>query len=408
MVLRYLSAPLQKHLDSNRQMVFLVGPRQVGKTTLAKSFLKEVKPGWNYFNWDDPAQRKILLQDIFPGRFSFSAEGQSIVFDEIHKYPRWKNALKGLFDSHEPNTHWIVTGSAALDVYRKGQDSLVGRHFTYHLCPYSLAELLKRDALQSVVAAIKSSKLSLEKPSEATQQALQRLSRFGGFPEPLFKEDESFLNQWRTTRIDRLINQDLAALEHLRNLPLVENMVLLLPERVGSPLSLNGLREDLEVHFSTVKHWLELLSRVFYGFPIFPYTGKLARMLKKEMKYYLWDWTEIKDEGCRFENMVAVHLQKWIFWLNDTGQGSFSLHYLRDKEKREIDFLVCENRKPFLAVECKLSETAPAKSLLYYSDRLSIPLSLQLLFGPIDPREQRTKSGRIIIASASSFLDKLV
>src|SRR3989338_86419 len=145
MSIRTLSAPLQKHLTSNRQMAFLVGPRQVGKTTLAQSFLKEIKPGWNYFNWDDPAQRKILLRDVFTGRFSFSAEAQPIVvFDEIHKYPRWKNALKGLFDTHEPNTHWIVTGSAALNIYRKGQDSLIGRHFTYHLCPYSVAELLER------------------------------------------------------------------------------------------------------------------------------------------------------------------------------------------------------------------------------------------------------------------------
>ena len=401
MSIRTLSAPLQKHLTSNRQMAFLVGPRQVGKTTLAQSFLKEIKPGWNYFNWDDPAQRKILLRDVFTGRFSFSAEAQPIVvFDEIHKYPRWKNALKGLFDTHEPNTHWIVTGSAALDGYRKGQDSLVGRHFTYHLCPYSVAELSG--------ATTPTDSSTIEKPSGEIQEHFEKLFRLGGFPEPLFKGDEQFLNQWRTTRTDRLINQDLAALENLRHLPLVENLVLLLPERIGSPLSINSLREDLNLHFSTVKHWLELLTRVFYGFPISPYTGKLSRMLKKEIKYYLWDWTEIRDEGLRFENMVAVHLQKWILWLNDLGRGTFSLHYLRDKEKREVDFLICENRKPVLAIECKLSESEPTPALLYYTERLSLDSGLQLVFKPMESRERKTKSGKVTVASAASFLETLV
>lgn len=409
MTIRYLSEPLKKHLSANRQMAFIVGPRQVGKTTLAESFLKEVKPGWNYFNWDDPRQRKILLQDVFTGRFSFSAQAQPIVvFDEIHKYPRWKNSLKGLFDLHQPNTHWIITGSAALDVYRKGQDSLVGRHFTYHLCPYSVAELLGMAMSPSFVSEIKSSKLVLEKPSQKSQESLEKLFRLGGFPEPLFKEEESFLNQWRTTRIDRLINQDLAALEQLRHLPLVENLVLLLPERVGNPLSINSLREDLNLHFSTVKHWLELLSRVFYGFPIYPYTGKLTRMLKKEMKYYLWDWTEIKDPGYRFENMTAVHLQKWISYLNDTGCGLFSLHYLRDKEKREVDFLICEDRKPLLAVECKYADRKLSPSLCHYAEALKIPYSIQLCFEPAETWVKKNVLGTCHTSSAASFFEKLV
>lgn len=409
MTLRYLSEPLKRHLTQNRQMVFLVGPRQVGKTTLAQSFLKTVEVGKNYFNWDDPKQRKILLQEVFKGRLPFSPqENPVIVFDEIHKYPRWKNSLKGLFDSHEPDTHWIVTGSAALNVYKKGQDSLVGRQFTYHLFPFSVAELAEKHSGEVALSAIRSSTLSLEKPTLGSQQNMEHLFRWSGFPEPLFKKEDAFLTQWRVARIDRLVNQDLAALEHLRHLPLVENLVLLLPERVGSSLSINSLREDLEVHFSTVKHWLELLSRVFYGFPVYPYAAKLSRMLKKEMKYYLWDWTEITEEGHRFENMVAVHLQKWIFYLNDLGIGSFSLHYIRDKEKREVDFLICENRKPFLAVECKFADPEPSKSLLYYSERLKIPYALQLLFKSVEPRILKTESGNLYIASAASFLEQLV
>lgn len=387
-------------------MVFLVGPRQVGKTTLAQTFLAKPLPGYNLFNWDVPQHRKILMTRIFPGKERLEgADREVVVFDEIHKYPRWKNTLKGLFDSYEPHTHWIVTGSALLNVYRRGQDSLMGRHFTYHLAPFSVAEYTRGSREVPMLHDLLERDPSPTNPE--AQEAWTLLDRFGGFPEPLFRAQDSFLSRWRSSRLDRLINQDLASTETLRHLPLVEQLMFLLPERVGSPLSLNSLREDLEVHFHTVRHWMELLERVFYGFFIRPYSKRSARFLKKEAKWYLWDWSEIQEEGPRFENMVAVHLLKYVQYMNDLGLDELSLHYVRNKEKQEVDFLICRTRKPFVLIECKLNDENPSPVLWRFSSLLGIKTALQLIAGNPEPRVFREDGITLRVLPASSFFYEL-
>lgn len=389
-------------------MVFITGPRQVGKTTLAKGLISNLEPAVNYFNWDVAEHRKILLKEVFWGKVDLKDEKRKIIiFDEIHKYPRWKNTLKGLFDKNEPDTHWIITGSAALNVYRKGQDSLLGRCFNYHLSPLSVAEIIgNRDIKSAPLEEIMTRQF--EYPAPDAIDAFSTLTNFSGFPEPFLKGEKSFLARWRATRLDRIINQDLSKTEHLKNLPLVENLMFLLPERVGSPLSLNSLREDLEVHHATVKHWIELLERVFYGFTIRPYSSKLSRALKKESKWYLWDWSEITDDGVRFENMVAVHLLKYVNYVNDTGLGNLSLHYIRDKEKREVDFLICKDRKPEMLIECKLKDQNIHDALVYYANALRPKRAIQLIAGVFSPLSARKGSIVIEIIPAPSFLGGLV
>lgn len=388
-------------------MVFLTGPRQVGKTTLAQSFLNPIKSGLNYLNWDVASHRKWLTTQLFAGKQRLDGAEQAIaVFDEIHKYPRWKNAVKGLFDTSEPHTHWIVTGSALLNVYRRGQDSLLGRHFTYHLAPFSVAELAA--AGRPVPSLAELMQRVFASPSPAATDACTTLTRFGGFPEPLFRADQSFLVRWRRTRLDRLINQDLAVTETLRHLPLVEQLMFLLPERVGSPLSLNSLREDLEVHFATVRHWMNLLERVFYGFSLRPFSQRRGRLLKKEAKWYLWDWTEINDPAIRFENLVAVHLRKYVDYLNDLGLGELTLHYVRDKEKREVDFLLCERNRPQLLLECKRTDTTVSRSLVPLARLLGVRRALQLVERGATMRERTEEGVRIQVCPAAAVLECLV
>ncbi len=389
-------------------MVFLVGPRQVGKTTMSKSFLSEIIPGINYFNWDIRNHRKELITNIFQGKIDLKGiDKKIIVFDEIHKYPRWKNSIKGLFDSNEPDTHWIITGSAKLNVFRKGQDSLVGRSFTYHLAPFSLAELSNiKNKNHCMIERILKTEFS---PSDKTSKEIfDYLLKFSGFPEPYLKRNIAFLNRWRSSRLERLINQDLAFTESLKNLPLVENLVFLLPGKVGSPLSINNLREDLEVHFSTAKHWLKLLERVFYVFPIYPYSRKSSRMMKKEQKWYLWDWTEISDPAIRFENLIAVHISKYVNYINDLGLDNLSLHYIRDKEKREVDFLICKKRNPVILIECKLKAGKIANSLLYYTKYLGVKRSIQLTAEFINPQKFKFHGFKVDLLPAASFLKILM
>lgn len=405
---RYLSKPLAEHLKKLRQMVFLTGPRQIGKTTLAQSFLNPIQPGVNYFNWDIPEQRKILSTRFFPGKERLEGKDKEvIVFDEIHKYPRWKNTLKGLFDAHEPKTHWIITGSAMLNVFRRGQDSLLGRHFTYNLNPFSIAELISTSS-KTIPSLSQLLAMEFSLSTSESKEAFQTLLQFSGFPEPLFTGEDSFLVRWRTNRLDRLINQDLAATETLRHLPLVEQLMFLLPERVGSPLSLNSLREDLEVHFGTVKHWMELLERVFYGFFLRPYAARSARILKKEAKWYLWDWTEIEEPSIRFENLVAVHLIKYTHYMNQLGLDDLSLHYVRDKEKREIDFLICQKKRPALLIECKTGKQEAVGAIKNFAKLLRVKRGIQLTDEATKFRIFKDEGITIQALDAPSFLQELI
>lgn len=399
---RYLFQPIQDHLNKMRQMVFLVGPRQVGKTTLAKTLIPEP-----YYNWDSAIDRRFLLKHYFTGvARNFIPPPERVVFDEIHKYPRWKNSLKGLFDHYEPNTHWIITGSARLDIHRRGQDSLVGRAFTYHLNPLSLAELTQksRSLLEQSWSGLPAFD-SLMHPLEDEPKVFERLLEFGGFPEPFYKASKSFLKKWQSERLSLIIFEDLAKIENLKNSALLEQLALLLIPRTAQLLSINSLREELEVHFETVKHWITLLERVFYGWRLYPFSAKLPRSLQKEPKWYLWDWTEAETTGARFENCVAVHLLKYTQYITDLGLAKLSLRFIRNKEKKEIDFVLLEGNRPVAFIECKWSDHEIDSSLYYYQTQFPKCRFIQLVGSGFARKQMR---GNVEIWPASEFLAGLV
>lgn len=359
-------------------MAFLSGPRQVGKTTLVRGLLG--KDG-AYFNWDIDEDRRLLVRS--PSEFWRERTGAStrarIVLDEIHKYPRWKRFLKGLFDGHKDSLEILVTGSGRLDVFQRGGDSLLGRYFLHRLHPFSVGELLS-EGRRAPPPPEEFLRALDDPPAPAgSEGALQRLERFGGFPEPLFKGSESFHTRWRRARRDLVLREDLRDLTRIRDLGLVESLVLLLPDKVGSPLSLNGLREDLGVAFNTVRDWVAALTRLYFLFEVRPFAGRLARTLRREAKIYFFDPAEIRSEGARFENLVGLHLLKLADAWTDRGEGEFTLHYVRDKEKREVDFLLADRHKPFLLVECKLSDEEACPALDYFDERLVPRRSVRLV-----------------------------
>ncbi len=363
---RSLEAPILE--DLSRKMVFLAGPRQVGKTTLAQLILKKRGLG-AYYLWDNAEDRRILLKGQWP------SDAKTIVLDELHKYARWKTWIKGEYDKHHDRLSFMVTGSARLDVYRRGGDSLQGRYHHYRLHPFSLREM---EGLPPAPEPMKD--LSFTEPSAHHAGQLQSLMEFGGFPEPLLAADAKTLRRWRKERLERFFREDVRDLEHVRELSLLQILADLLPAKVGSPLSLNSLREDLEVSHRAVSHWLDILERLYFVFRIRPFMARSIRSLKKEPKLYLWDWSMIEDPGDRFENLVASHLLKLCHWLEDTQGYQTGLHYLRDAAKREVDFLVTVDRKPWFAVEAKLSDETPANALRYFGDRLKIPRLYQVVF----------------------------
>jgi hypothetical protein len=411
MIVRTLLPELPRLLSRWGKMVFLSGPRQVGKTTLAKEIQRELGGGL-YFNWDLITDRKRLARD--PYFFETEAweprRPRLLIFDEIHKYARWKSYLKGVYDGFHERYLVLVTGSGRLDLYRRGGESLLGRYVGLPLLPLTVGELLGKrprwkefkDAASGPIPVMAAS------PGRAGSRGVfERLLRFGGFPEPYVRGDPEFYRVWSATRSQLLIREDIRDATNIRNISLLETLVHLLEPKVGSPLSINSLREDVGVAFETIREWLDILSNFYYVFRVLPYSKTLVRSLRKEAKLYFYDWAEIESEGVRLENLVAVHLLKAAKTWTALGEARVDLHYLRDKEKREVDFLLVANRKPFLLVECKSSDARLSSHLLYYQERLDVPVAVQLLQEKGHNRETR-HGGRVQrVVSADRWLSLL-
>ncbi|MBI3442606.1 MAG: ATP-binding protein [Candidatus Sungbacteria bacterium] len=388
---RYLHAMVRA--DLQEKMVFLGGPRQVGKTTFARFLGEQDYKTYAYLNWDNRQDRKDILEGKFPAGVGL------VVFDELHKYKKWKNHIKGEFDTHKDRFHFLVTGSARLDMYRKGGDSLMGRYHYYRLHPFSSAEVCGARATPTVFQD-----LTFSEPDQPTNRAFVDLLEFGGFPEPFLKKDQQTLRRFHNERIDRLIKEDIRDIEQVRDLSALQVLVEILPSKVGSLLSLNALRGDLDVAHATVKTWMDILERFYYHFRIYPYASGAIKSLRKEPKMYLWDWSQVADTGPRLENMVASHLLKMVHFLHDAEGHKAELYFLRDIEGREVDFLITVNRKPWFAVEVKSGKEEISRPLAYFIDKLKIPFVYQLVRKTgVDYRKKNIR-----IMSVDKFLSGLV
>jgi predicted AAA+ superfamily ATPase len=359
-------------------MVFLSGPRQVGKTTLAKELMRQSSGEGIYFNWDLITDRKRLTQNPYFFETLPREPGSRplLVFDEIHKYSRWKSYLKGVYDGFGESYALLVTGSGRLNLYKKGGDSLLGRYVALPLFPLTIGEIL------GTLPSWKEFSSNPAGPMRATaepRKVFERLLAFTGFPEPYVRANPEFYRTWSAARNQLLVREDIRDATNIRNISQLELLVHLLEPRVGSPLSINSLREDLNVAFETVRDWLEVLANFYYFFWVPPYSRKLTRAIRKERKIYLYDWGDISSPGARFENLVALHLWKAVQTWTALGETRAELYYLRDKEKRETDFLLVADRRPVLLIECKIAETQLSPDLLHFQQLLNVPLAIQLV-----------------------------
>lgn len=360
--------------DLKRKMVFLSGPRQVGKTTLARQVLEAASPHDPvYLNWDRPEHRKTIRE------LSWSLASPVAVLDEVHKYPRWKNLIKGFHDTEGHRQRLLVTGSARLDLYRRGGDSMVGRYMGFRLHPLSFGELARRGELPDAGYLRSPERWSDAPPSDPGVE--KDLISLGGFPEPFLEGSERAARRWRLARREHVLGEDLRDLTRVREVALVGQLTDLLVERVSGPLSLNVLRGGLETHHATVSSWVEVLERLYVIFRVRPFSGSLVRTLRKESKAYFWDWSEVPSPGPRFENFVASHLLKYCHWMQDLEGERVELRYVRDREKHEVDFLLLKDRKPWVLVEVKLSDREPSPSLAYFRERLKAPFAFQVIGG---------------------------
>ncbi len=331
--------------DLFRKMVFISGPRQVGKTTLARMLAPKNS---RYLNWDVEEDRQRIIHQEIP-------QESFLIFDEVHKFSRWRNYLKGMFDAHRKHKQILVTGSARLDYYRYSGDSLQGRYHLHRLHPLSVAEL----------------GLTADKDFDA-------LLRLGGFPEPFFSGSQRQARRWRRDYQQRYVYEEVTALEQSQQLAHMQLLMERLPQLVGSPLSINALREDLQVAHATVAKWLDIFERMYMIFRLSPFGSNRIKAVKKEQKHYHYDWAVVNDEAARFENLVACHLLKWVHAMQDSEGEDYDLTYFRDRTGREVDFVVTLNKRPKLAIEVKSVERDISKHLVYFKRKFPEVQAIQV------------------------------
>jgi len=325
----------------------------VGKTTLAKAILTSNYPDGRYLNWDFDEDRQDILQK------RWSTDNPLLIFDELHKFPKWKGWIKGIYDVSHDLHSYLITGSARFDVYRRGGDSLLGRYHYWRLHPFTLDEIPK---------------------GISPKDAFERLMTLGGFPEPFLEGDERIARRWRRERFDRVLREDVRDLEPVRNIQLLSIFLDLLRHRVGGLVVLSNLARDLEISPKTTKAWLETLERMYLVFCVRPYTKSLPRAVRKPPKVYFFDNGDVLgDEGARFENLVATSLLKRLHYLEDSQGYKYELRYIRDKEGREVDFAIVKEGELEELIEVKYSDDSIARSLSYYADRLNPKKAIQIV-----------------------------
>lgn len=353
---------IREHLAENRQMALVTGPRQVGKTTSSRRGAGEHR----YYSWDRQSDRVLITRgpDAVARDLGLEALGDSprhIVFDEIHKYRSWRGFLKGFFDTHADETRTVVTGSTRLGHFRRGGDSLMGRYFHYRMHPLSVAELVRQQISESPIRP----------PGRVDVNSYRDLLRFGGYPDPFLKADTRFYNRWRRLRSELLFREDLRDLTRIQEAGQVQVLGELLADRAGGLLNYSNLAADVNVSVDTVRRWIASLEGLYYCFTIRPYHVNVPKSLRKQPKLYLWDWSLVPSEGARRENFVASHLLKAVHWWTDVGLGEFGLFHLRDKTKREVDFLVTRDGRPWFIAEVKASEGRGLSPALAYYQKMT-------------------------------------
>ena len=383
-------------------MIFLTGPRQVGKTTISRTCADSSRI--NYLNWDVKEHRVDIIAGPMQaarhiGLDTPHSEKTIIVFDELHKYKYWRDFIKGFYDLYKDQCHIIVTGSAKFDVHRRSGDSLMGRYFPYLVHPLSVAELLTIELPKDLIRP----------PCAISPEQFAILWKYGGFPDPYLKKNIQFWRRWIRLRHEQLLRKDIKDLTHIHELDQLEMLVLHLQQQAGQLVNYSNLAQKVNVSINTIVRWIATLKNFYYCFSIKPWRKNISRSLLKEPKIFLWDWSEIHDEGQRLENFVACHLLKAIHFWNDSGMGNFELFFIRDKDKNEVDFLVVKEKNPWLLVEVKMSANNHiSKNLYRFQEQTQAPHALQVVFNLEFTNIDCFSFQRPVIVPLQTFLSQLI
>lgn len=400
---RLYESVMAHHIAHYEQMAFLSGPRQIGKTTIAKH-CHALSNYFKYLNWDKATDREQILSGVETIVKSFSIDVLAkdkpiLVFDEIHKYKNWRTFLKGYIDEYKGDIHTLVTGSAKLNLYRRNADSLMGRYFLYRIHPFTINEMIRTNLHEELFLP----------PKKIDDDHFEALYEFGGFPEPLIKQDKSFYRRWQNLKQEQMIREDIRDLSQIQELAQLEVLSIILQRQVGQLLDYSSLAKKIRVSDQTIRRWINILESFFYCFTIKPWSRNISRSLLKQPKLYLWDWSVLQDKGAKNENFIASHLLKAVHFWTDMGLGKYDLYFLRDKDKHEVDFLVTRENAPWIMVEVKSSAKESINENLYhFQSHIQVPYSFQLAFDLPYIDKNCFLSKKILIVPVKTFLSQLV
>jgi predicted AAA+ superfamily ATPase len=372
---RYLKTKIIE--DLAKKMVFLTGPRQVGKTYLSKEIMKSfTRPV--YLNFDDISDALIIKKREWP----ISAD--LVVLDEIHKMKNWKLFLKGTFDTKPETQSLLITGSARLDTFRQTGESLAGRYFHYRLHPLTLKEVYTNEKNPNLL--------------------IERLLDRGGFPEPFLTEDHTDVERWRNQYYADLVREDVLDFSRIHEVRAIRSLLELLRSRVASPLSYRSLAEDLQIAPNTVKKYVAILESLYIIFLIYPFHKNIARAITREPKVYFYDCGYVKgDSGVRFENMIAGSLLKHIQYRRDVCGRHEELYYLRTKEGKELDFFVADDENVHWGLEAKVTDESVSHNIKYFKERYPELSYIQV----VENMRQRKEIDSVMILPAAEWLRSL-
>ena len=396
-ILRLYSDAIRRHLENDRQMVFVSGPRQVGKTTVCEGFQS------HYLNWDKGSDRDVILKGEDSVAETIGANQAKkqlpvLTLDELHHFKKWKQFLKGFFDTYGKKVRVLVTGSARMNVYKRGGDSLMGRYFPYRMHPLSVGEIL-HPTVQD---------METSHPAEIHAADWNRLVEFGGFPEPFSRADKMFLRKWRQLRFEQLLREDIRKDTSIRELDQIESMARILSERSGEQLVYASLGKEVQVSEITTRNWVATLCSFYFGFLVKPWSQHIENAIRKTPKWFLRDWSGITDIGKRNETILACHLLKAVEYWTDMGFGECDLYYIRDKQKKEADFLVSKDGKPWFLAEAKTSDTKLSPALSAYQKATGAKHAFQVVFNlPFEDVDCFTYADPTIVP-AKTFLSQLI
>ncbi|MFZ4098889.1 MAG: ATP-binding protein [Chlamydiia bacterium] len=392
----------ETNLRRYRQMAFVTGPRQVGKTTTGQHLLERFGGG-TYLNWDIPSQRLVLLEGVDGIERAANLEvigdhPPLIILDELHKFAHWKDLLKGLYDHLSHRAKILVTGSARLDVFNRGGDSLMGRYFLYRYHPLSVGEIASAQMIEEPLRS---------KPVAIPDADYEALLRFGGYPDPYLQRSDEFLQRWQSLRFKQLLQDEVRDLTKIQQIAQLEVLGELLRHQAGQSTSYESLAKKVRISANTIRSWVQTLEALYYCFTIRPWSKNVTRSLLKEPKIYLWDWTLVLDEGSRRENVIASHLLKACHFWSDCGWGAFELYYLRDKDQREIDFLIAKDNEPWMMVEAKSQQRSIGESFHKFYEQLRPTYAVQVVFDLPYTSMNTLIPGELNVVPARSFLSQL-